>query len=123
MSRGASTFSNDLALAAVVLALLALLLGGCSAPPVDTSTAPEAVKASVGTSPSPRDMDDYYQREERAAARDAGMGVRIDRATGCHYLGSTAYTITPRMSRIENGRQYQVGCYVEDVMPMQEPVP
>lgn len=116
-----NSFKIDLALLVVVLFVCATL-GGCSRVDDGADTRPTAAKASGGTSLSPREVEDYYDEEEERASRDAGMGVRIDRATGCHYLGSTAYTITPRMSRIENGRQYQVGCYVEDVV-MKDPVP
>jgi len=112
-----NSFKIDMTLLIVVLFVCAIV-GGCSRVE-GTGTPPTTGEVSKGTSPSSRDMDDYYEREERAASQDAGHWVTIDRATGCHYLGSTAYAITPRMSRIENGRQYQVGCYVEDVAPVQ----
>lgn len=69
--------------AALVLAILGL--AACKERPTPTET------LDIG--------EDYFE-----------IGtVSVDRATGCQYLGSTAYTITPRMAYIRN--QYvHLGC-------------
>lgn len=115
-----NSFKIDLALVALVIAV-SVLLGGCSR--VDTSqSATDASMASGGTSPSPRDMEDHYYEEARRATQDAGLPVVIDQATGCQYISAYQKGTSPRMSRVENGKQYQIGCYVEDVV-MIDPVP
>lgn len=108
MSRGASTFSNDLALAAVALALLALLLGGCS-------------KVEKGTDPLSKMLQDPGDTSPAmvspvgtgTAIREAvGAPVVVDQGTGCQYLGYSGHGLTPRMAYSSDGRYVHVGCMV-----------
>lgn len=116
-----SNFKIDLALAGLAI-LFAVCLGGCNAAPGEADTPSAASLAPRGTSPSSRDTEAYYRGEEQRAGEDAGTPILIDRATGCQYIQLYGNSLTPRMSRIENGKQYQVGCYVEDVV-LTSPVP
>lgn len=101
---------SALAFCLLFWAAVLLFLAGCEQRPGPTQPPSDAVppgRGAPGSKATPYPMGD-------------DLPVIVDAETGCQYIGYTGHGVTPRMSRYEDGKQRQLGCF--EVIHMKNPM-